>query len=173
MYKRQGGVIAASALAVLVLILVCTYVLMRRHVFRPLEAVVRALENGESADQLVRRSLGAEDEIGSLVQAIAHSHATLAGESQRLERSQRRVLEMVEGFNDPIFVLDRDLVIRYVNRAVSSCFGYPSDELLGTPFVQLLPDSERESFAQRLRDTVACVGAVSYTHLTLPTSDLV
>jgi PAS domain S-box-containing protein len=64
---------------------------------------------------------------------------------------------MVEGFHDPIFLLDNALVIRYANRAVEAHFGHPLADLLDTPFTRLLPDGEREAVAGQLRQ--ACLGA--------------
>jgi len=156
---QVGYTLAGAAIGLMLLMLLSAYALMRRHVFEPLSTVVQGLGLQGAAVRQFRAGRHADDEIGSLVDAIAQSHDALAGESRRLERSQRHVLAMIEGFNDPLLVLDGNLAIRFVNRAAAHRFGYATDRLLTTPFVELLPDNERVAVAGQLLDILGRPGA--------------
>ncbi|MBP6852739.1 MAG: PAS domain S-box protein, partial [Rhodoferax sp.] len=156
---QAGYSFAAAVVTLLLLLLLSAYTLMRRHVFDPLAEVVDRLDAEGGPLQGLDAHSHKDDEIGSLVRAIAHSHAALAGESQRLERSQRHVLEMVEGFNDPLFVLDNTLSIRFMNRAVSRSFGHAAPDLLATPFVQLLAQDQYAEITRQLMEAMETRGA--------------
>ena len=154
-----GYILAASAISLLLALLLIAYALMRRHVFEPLAVVVHELDAQGGPARQFRAGHHADDEIGSLVEAIEQSHVALTAESRRLQHSQAHVLAMIEGFNDPLFVLDETLSIRYVNRAVAQRFGHTPDQLLGSRFGALVPAPERDALERQLLDTVAHPGA--------------
>ena len=147
---RVALMVAAAVVGLLLLLLLCTYALVRHHVFSPLADVVRRLDANGGPQRLFDAGRRQDDEIGALVQAIEDSHSALAGESRRLERSQRHMLAMIEGFNDPLFVLGEGLVIRYANRAVTECFGHDTGRLVGRPFADLLVQEEHAGVVRQL-----------------------
>ena len=153
-----GYLLAGAVCGLLLLLLLSAYALMRRHVFRPLAAVVEALDAHGGPLQRFHADLHADDEIGALLSAIEQSHAALAGESQRLERSQRHVLAMIEGFNDPLFVLDGNLQIRYLNRAAATRLGHTASDLLGTAFASLFAQEEQADLQHQLSGVLARPG---------------
>ena len=157
--RNVAWLIIGAAMGVLALLLLAAYGLMRRHVFAPLGGVVERLDARGGPQRPFAAGPPRDDEIGSLLQAIEESHTALAGESRRLERSQRHVLAMIEGFNDPLFVLDEGLAIRYANRAVAQSFGHPAPGLLATPFADLLPPDERADVLRQLQGVLPTGGA--------------
>ncbi|HEU5184203.1 MAG TPA: GAF domain-containing protein [Gemmatimonadaceae bacterium] len=53
-------------------------------------------------------------------------------EEERHQQERRRVLATaLEAMEQPVFIVSRDLIVRYANGAAAAAFGYPPDELVG------------------------------------------
>ncbi len=75
---------------------------------------------------------------------------------EALARSERRHREIVESVPALILEVDRELVIRFANRAAEQAFGRPREGIVGLEFATLLaPDGERASCRARLRQAFA------------------
>ena len=56
----------------------------------------------------------------------------LLREEERHQQERRRVLATaLEAMEQPVFIVSRDLIVRYANGAAAAAFGYPPDELVG------------------------------------------
>jgi PAS domain S-box-containing protein len=64
--------------------------------------------------------------------------------------NENRFHEVVEGFNDPIVMLDDFLVIRYINKAFISQLGWHLSHILGTPVQDLLHLDEKNIIEKEL-----------------------
>lgn len=65
-----------------------------------------------------------------------------------LSEQGRRVL--IDHLQDGIFVIE-DEKFTYVNQALADIFGYPAEELIGRPFVDLVADEDKSMAAERHR----------------------
>ncbi len=82
----------------------------------------------------------------------------LRAEQQRVDRSEKRFVDMVDGLDDPLLILDEGLLIRYANRAVSSVFGQASGTTLGCDFRRFLHPEEADLVSGRLKAALQAPG---------------
>src|SRR5678815_4164795 len=68
---------------------------------------------------------------------------------------------LIESADDAIISKTLDGIITSWNQGAERIFGYTADEIIGKPVTLLIPEDHEDE------------EPVSYTHLTLPTSDLV
>jgi PAS domain S-box-containing protein len=97
-----------------------------------------ALSSGErTLGQLVVRDHGlsvhARETLRRLADPLALALATLQlREEERHQQERRRVLATaLEAMEQPVFIVSRDLIVRYANGAAAAEFGYAPDELVG------------------------------------------
>ena len=97
-----------------------------------------ALSSGErTLGQLVVRDQGlpahARETLRRLADPLALALATLQlREEERHQQERRRVLATaLEAMEQPVFIVSRDLIVRYANGAAAAEFGYAPDELVG------------------------------------------
>ena len=70
---------------------------------------------------------------------------------QSLERSEKKYHAIFNNIPNPVFVLDMEhLSIIDCNRSVTAVYGWPPQEILKKPFLDLFIESEREAYATRL-----------------------
>ncbi len=69
----------------------------------------------------------------------------------KLEKSERKYLAIFKNIPNPVFVLDQsNLDILDCNESVKPVYGFERAELLGTNFLSLFPEDDRESYSVRL-----------------------
>jgi PAS domain S-box-containing protein len=97
-----------------------------------------ALSSGErTLGELVVREHGltahARETLRRLADPLALALATLQlREEERQQQERRRVLATaLEAMEQPVFIVSRDLIVRYANGAAAAEFGYAADELVG------------------------------------------
>ncbi|MBA3033442.1 MAG: PAS domain S-box protein [Gammaproteobacteria bacterium] len=61
---------------------------------------------------------------------------------------------LVDHLQDGIFVIE-DEKFTYVNQRLSDMFGYPIDELIGRPFIELVADESKSTVSERHRARIA------------------
>ncbi|MCH7697012.1 MAG: diguanylate cyclase, partial [Proteobacteria bacterium] len=80
--------------------------------------------------------------IAGIVQDItAHKQA-----EEELHQSEQRYRLLVETLNDGLSVMDENGMITFTNEKLCEMLGYPRDELLGRPALELLDDDNKEIF---------------------------
>ncbi len=75
--------------------------------------------------------------------------------SDAVARSEARYQRLVETAPDAIFTVDMEGRLTSVNRAFEEALGRGRDEVVGTPFAELLDGSQRAIVVQLLADTAA------------------
>ncbi|MGQ0714759.1 MAG: GAF domain-containing protein [Gemmatimonadaceae bacterium] len=97
-----------------------------------------ALSSGErTLGQLLVRDHGlpphVRETLRRLADPLALALATLQlREEERHQQERRRVLATaLEAMEQPVFIVSRDLIVRYANGAAAAEFGYAPDELVG------------------------------------------
>jgi len=73
------------------------------------------------------------------VWSIARDITELRGAEQRLRESQQRYRILAESAPDMVFVVERDGVVSYLNRAAAAVHNAKPEELLGKPLSALFP----------------------------------
>lgn len=69
----------------------------------------------------------------------------------KLEKSERKYLAIFKNIPNPVFVLDQsNLDILDCNESVKPVYGFERAELLGTNFLSLFPEDDRESYSVKL-----------------------
>jgi PAS domain S-box-containing protein len=116
------------------------------------EAVaVEAMKKG-AYDYVVKKS-GYEKLLLAIVEKAIDRH----GLKSRLARSEERYQRLVECASDTICLVDPKGIIRMANHQIRQLTGYPTEGLIGKPFVNLIPETERADFEKRFSEI--CKGA--------------
>lgn len=68
--------------------------------------------------------------------------------------SEQNYQVLIEHLQDGIFVIE-DEKFTYVNQRLSDMFGYPVDELIGRPFIDLVADESKSAVSERHRARIA------------------
>ncbi len=118
------------------------------------ETVVRRADGEYRAVSVSTAPLreGMEGEITGVVASLRD----ITGErlaSDAVARSEARYQRLVETAPDPIFTVDMDGRLTSVNRAFEEAFGRGRDEVVDTPFEELLDGSQRRVVGQLLAAT--------------------
>jgi len=116
-------------------------------------------------DGRISHFVGYQEEVGDELQdrgTTPGRHTPAPGQittQADMIKPERSFLRVVEGFSDPILMLDADLVVRYANAAVTDSFGYLPGALLRQPFPALLNPGERDVVAEQLLGALWSPGA--------------
>jgi PAS domain S-box-containing protein len=92
------------------------------------------------------------DRSGALTHFIAiHEDVTEQKDTEeQLEESMASTQAILEAAVNGILTIDESGVIQSVNSAVERIFGYPKEEILGSPLGMLIPPHDREEFDRTL-----------------------
>jgi len=97
----------------------------------------------------------------SIIHDISEKRALL----DRLAESRGKYLDLVESQPDPICCWDPPSTrLTYVNRAYCRMVGRRREELIGTPWADLLPPDLREAVRERYRDVGANPRVIEFEH---------
>ena len=98
--------------------------------------------------------------IGATV-GFVHAYGRLRRRHQEVERDRTSCLEVIEGSNDGLFVINFvNGRIYQANDKAAAMLGYTRDELVGLTIFQLHPDSVLHRSAERIADAWQQQGAV-------------
>jgi PAS domain S-box-containing protein len=84
-----------------------------------------------------------------------------------LQETEERYRNVVESQSDLICRYLPDGTLTFVNEAYCRYFGRPRDDLVGTRFLELLPEAEREKAIAHVRSLIAAPRREIYTHRAL------
>ena len=89
------------------------------------------------------------------VLAIGRDVTEERSRAEALERSEARYSRLVESASDAIFTVDADGRFTSVNPALVKSIGVEREELLGTPFIDVIDSRDREPMTEMFRATLA------------------
>jgi PAS domain S-box-containing protein len=69
----------------------------------------------------------------------------------QLHESEDKYRTLVETMNEGILVLNKDLIVTYINEKVSALLGYPKNEIIGQNFVKFLHAESKHDFIEQLK----------------------
>ncbi len=99
----------------------------------------------------------AEDKVQALMDAVAElerSYAKLQRAYDLLRSSEERYRTLMEYSGDAIFLLDKELGIKGVNRRCRELLGCSAGELTGRSFLELVEPAERNRTGRRLKEAL-------------------
>ena len=137
-----------------------------RDTLAELDAATRALATG---DLSVRAVVTRDDEIGRVADSFNRMADHLEAQMALVRAHEAWLQEILDGLPDGVRVIrvaDKKVVL--ANRAFCQQTGWPLEEILDRPCHRSSHDR-----AEPCAATLVICPPVSYTHLTLPTSDLV
>jgi two-component system cell cycle sensor histidine kinase/response regulator CckA len=70
---------------------------------------------------------------------------------RELEKSEHRYRLLAENISDVIWMLDMDLSIVYISPSIERISGYQTQDLIGTPFTDLLAPDHARRFAEQMK----------------------
>ncbi len=85
---------------------------------------------------------------------------------EALKESEERYRTLAEGAHDPIFIIDRDDRVRYVNSFAAKLVGLPCEEVVGRQRRELFPPEESDKMKSNL-DKVFQTGEPLYSEETI------
>ena len=114
--------------------MVAAVYIVRRSISRPLSEIVTGLEALGADDMSVEVKVHSNDEIGAVAKAYANFKATMIQlkiTKQKLETSQQRYKQIVEGTSDWIWECDEQLRFTYMSESFERIAGVSAELVLG------------------------------------------
>ncbi|MFY9268657.1 MAG: HAMP domain-containing protein, partial [Candidatus Manganitrophaceae bacterium] len=97
----------------------------------PLTVAVDVTRRIAAGDMTTPIEVGSRDEVGQLLESFSHMRRQVMVRQQRLET-------ILETAAEGVITIDAGGLIESFNRAAESLFGWPQDEMLGTPISRLI-----------------------------------
>lgn len=129
---KSAVVLLAAGALVLGLMLGTLWLLLRRHVIRPLAALDGAAQALAAGDLSVRSSVAGDDEIGRTAARFNHMAERLEAQMARLRAHEAYLQEILDGLPDGVRVIraaDRQVVL--ANRAFCRQLGLSAEAVVG------------------------------------------
>jgi histidine kinase len=90
------------------------------------------------------------DIIGAMEMSLDITHRKQL--EDRLVQSEKKYYAIFDNIPNPVFVLDeKSLQILDCNNSVGQVYGYRKEEIVGTSFLSLFPEEERQRYAGRIK----------------------
>ena len=123
-----------------------------RSITRPLLSLKDAATRFGSDDLAHRIPVSGDDELAQLGNAFNAMASSLHESRADLRESEQRFRALVHHASDVFTVIGADAVIRYQSPAIQQVLGYPPEDIIGRPFLDLIePDDQdiaRQLFEQ-------------------------
>jgi PAS domain S-box-containing protein len=103
---------------------------------------------------LFNRPSDKEKALQDALKHLEENHTKLESAYERLYKSEERYRNLMESASDIICFVDRDGLIRFMNRKGVELTGYSIDELRGRNVLDLVDEEYREFAAYRLRESL-------------------
>jgi diguanylate cyclase (GGDEF)-like protein/PAS domain S-box-containing protein len=136
-----------------------------RSITRPLLSLKEAAARFGSDDLSHRIPVSGDDELAQLGSAFNAMAGSLEESRADLRESEQRFRALVHHASDVFTVIGADAVIRYQSPAIAQVLGYPTEDIIGRSFLELVePDDQdiaRELFEEsRTRPGMPTMGEV-------------
>lgn len=119
---------------------------------------LQAMDIG-AADFLVKGQFSSQVLERSILYAMRHQNTL-----NELRLSETRYRTVIEAQHELICRFQPDTTLTFVNNAYARAFGMTEGELIGQPWIHLLPDNERGDVYEHLSNLVKRGKPVSYEH---------
>ncbi len=136
-------ILALTALTVLLILL--SYYVFIRFIYRPLKEVAVAMESAGRGENYSLLRTGHIDEIDMLVHAYDGMQAQVHSREVRLR-------SILENISDGIITIDEFGRIETFNKAAQNLFDYSFEEAYGQPVALLMPDSMKRHHPQYIEN---------------------
>jgi PAS domain S-box-containing protein len=124
--------------AVAMLLMLVSYYVFIRFVYRPLKEVAMAME---AAGRGEHYSLLRDSHIGE-IDMLVHAYD---GMQAQVQSRQVRLQSILENISDGIITIDENGIIETFNEAAQQLFGYSFEEAFGQSVTLLMPDAMKDS----------------------------
>jgi diguanylate cyclase (GGDEF)-like protein/PAS domain S-box-containing protein len=165
--RREQNQLLAGLAALLIGSTVALFLARRlgRSITRPLLSLKEAAARFGSDDLSHRIPVSGDDELAQLGNAFNAMAGSLQESRADLRESEQRFRALVHHASDVFTVIDGDAVIRYQSPAIEQVLGYPTEDIIGRSFLDLVEpadqDIARQLFEQsRTRSRVPTMGEV-------------
>ncbi len=133
---------AAASIAIIGILILGAWFLARR-LERPIVELIRSAERIGEGDYTQPHRVTSNDEIADLEVALDRMRQKL----RQTTITKDYLNTVLNSMNDAVLVTSANGIIRRINDAAVRLFGYSEDEIAGKPFLSLIAEGERESFA--------------------------
>lgn len=149
--QREQNQLLASLFALLIGSTIALFLARRvsLSITRPLLSLKDAAVRLGSDDLSHRITVSGHDEMAQLGNAFNAMARTLQKSGTDLRESEQRFRALVHHASDVFTVIGADDVIRYQSPAIEQVLGYPSEEIIGRSFMDLVEPSDQD-VARRL-----------------------
>jgi len=122
---------------------VALWMALRFNVLRPVLRLQNAIIKMGHGDRQARLPVKRDDELGAVSQIFNQMQV-------KLQASEARIRAVADNVADGIIIVDVHGLIKSVNPAVTSIFGYKQDELVGKNISMLMPSPYRDQHDEYL-----------------------
>jgi diguanylate cyclase (GGDEF)-like protein/PAS domain S-box-containing protein len=138
---------------------------MGRSITRPLLSLKDAATRFGADDLSHRIPVSGDDELAQLGNAFNAMASSLEKGRADLRESEQRFRALVHHASDVFTVIGADAVIRYQSPAIKQVLGYPTEDIIGRSFLDLVEPDDQDIAGQlfersRMRSGVPTVGEV-------------
>lgn len=142
-YWTIRNIFVASIAVVLVLGLLFSLIFVGA-IFRPLEEVVKIARGVAAGNFTQEFEIRSNDEIGQLMRALKEMRDSLVETIGHVRASEAHTRALLSNMIDGVASIDEQGVIKTVNPAAKSIFGYTENEIIGQNIRVLFPSQEQE-----------------------------
>ncbi|MBN9564836.1 MAG: PAS domain S-box protein [Alphaproteobacteria bacterium] len=146
-----------TTLAVLLLsgllVLLGAWGISNRMILRPLKWLVEATRHlAEGRLNLRIGQIAKSGELAELASAFDRMAASLEQREQALERSRKRLADILAIAHEPIISLDDQFRIRFFNPAAQKTFCYNVEHIIGESLLKLFPETHQQIILRNIKD---------------------
>lgn len=139
-HTRQRAIFMAGLAALMILLL--TYVLIRKAVVSPIKAVSRAMERMSQGDLTQHVPVASRDEVGQMAVCFNTMSDELRVSHNKLRKERNKLTTIILSAREGIVVTDQSGVVVLVNPAAERLLGKTQDKIVQEGFLRLLDDPD-------------------------------
>ena len=109
----------------------------------------------DDLDQIKEQHFGELIKLRQRISELEASETRRKRTDESLQESEERFCSLVQSASDTIITIDCHGKIVLWNSAAETVFGYTADEIVGKPFVLLVPERLRESSEKAMKQMVS------------------
>ena len=101
------------------------------------ETTKKLLEESQTKEEKLQSQ---EEELRQNLEELSATQESMERKTKELDQQNSKLSAILDSAIDPIITIDRDGSILSINKATTTLFGYPSEELIGSNVKMLMPD---------------------------------